>query len=136
MYCDNRHFTHDPEIYDEPMAFKPERFLETTGKEPTPDPHSFVFGFGRRICPGRILAENSLYLNIAQSLAVFNIKSGVDDPASAVKFTPGVVSHPEPYETIIKPRSLGHEKLIRSVEQTHPWQESDAKILKSMSYSN
>lgn len=117
------------------MFFKPERFLATDGHEPAPDPHMFVFGFGRRICPGRILADNALYLNIAQSLAVFSISKSVEDAgADTIRFTPGVVSHPEPFKSVIKPRSPRHEKLIRSIEEVHPWDESDGKVLESMNY--
>lgn len=120
------------------MLFKPERFLATDSHEPAPDPHTFVFGFGRRICPGRILVDNTLYLNIAQSLAVFNIRKDMEDSQGVehdkIRFTPGVVSHPEPFNAVINPRSPHHEKLIRSIEQTFPWQESDARILESMEY--
>lgn len=118
------------------MSFKPERFLATNGHDPAPDPHTFVFGFGRRICPGRILVDNTLYLTIAQSLAVLNIGKNTEDGEveREIRFTPGVVSHPEPFKATIKPRSNQHEKLIRSIEQTFPWQESDAMVLKSMKY--
>ncbi|KAM5350245.1 hypothetical protein ACJ41O_006750 [Fusarium nematophilum] len=116
-------------VYDDPMSFEPERFLES---KPAPDPHTFVFGFGRRICPGRILADNALYLNIVQSLAVFNISKGGEE--LKVAFTPGVVSHPDPFKAVIKPRSLRHEELIRGVEKMFPWEESDAQVLESMVY--
>ncbi|KAI8214231.1 Multifunctional cytochrome P450 monooxygenase [Colletotrichum sp. SAR 10_76] len=69
-------FTHDPEIYKDPMEFRPERFQ---GLKPDKDPRKIVFGYGRRTCAGQILAENSLFLNFAQSLAVFNIESPVVD---------------------------------------------------------
>ncbi|KAK7394040.1 hypothetical protein QQX98_013171 [Neonectria punicea] len=137
LFANVWHFTHDPEVYGEPMAFKPERFLETETNKSAPDPHMFVFGFGRRICPGRILADNALYLNIAQSLAVFHISKGIENGQeieAKVQFTPGVVSHPAPFKAQIKPRSHHHEKLVRSVEQKFPWQESDATVLESMSY--
>ncbi|RMJ16492.1 hypothetical protein CDV36_003782 [Fusarium kuroshium] len=133
LFANVWHFTHDPEVYDEPMSFKPERFLPSEGKELVPDPHTFVFGFGRRICPGRILADNALYLNIAQSLAVFAITKDDQMVQPEIQFTPGVVSHPEPFKATIKPRSLHHGKLIRSIEQVYPWEESDAGILESMS---
>jgi cytochrome P450 len=41
--------TRDEEMYPDPLEFRPERFL---GPSPQVDPHKFVFGFGRRACPG------------------------------------------------------------------------------------
>ncbi|KAK7420803.1 hypothetical protein QQX98_002607 [Neonectria punicea] len=129
------HFTHDPAVYPEPMTFKPERFLATESHVPETDPHKFVFGFGRRICPGRVLADQALFLNISQSLAVFSIgKGGVDgkEVTPAIKFTPGVISHPEPFRATIKPRSQHHESLLRSVEQKYPWKKGDGEALERL----
>jgi cytochrome P450 len=115
-------FTHDPETFHEPMTFKPERFLGPTSE---PDPHTLVFGFGRRVCPGRVLADSSLYLSIAQSLAVFNISKTVDENGRevepVVQFLPGIISHPLPFKTSLEPRSSKHKELIQSLEQEHPW---------------
>ncbi|TEA15638.1 O-methylsterigmatocystin oxidoreductase [Colletotrichum sidae] len=130
-------FAHDPEVYKDPMEFRPERFLEgPQGRKPEPDPRKYVFGFGRRVCAGKNLAENSLFLNFAQSLAVFNIDKPVVDGKVVepkTEFLPGVVSHPAPFNVSIKPRSVHHEKLIRAIEQKFPWKESDAKYLKPIS---
>ncbi|OTA98840.1 hypothetical protein M426DRAFT_101140 [Hypoxylon sp. CI-4A] len=131
------YFGHDPKDYHDPLEFKPERFLATDGHEPELDPGSWVFGFGRRVCPGRFLAENTLYLTIAQTLAVFNIgrvKENGQEVVPAVILTPGTVCHPAPYKNVITPRSPLHEKLIRSIEDTYPWEESDSKTLGSISY--
>ena len=119
------------------MSFKPERFLSIDGSLPEPDPHKLSFGFGRRICPGQFLADSSLFLNIAQVLAVFRVNKAVEkgqeiDPS--VRFLPGVISHPAPFRTSAVPRSQQHEALIRSVEKTHPWQKSDAEILETVTY--
>ncbi|KAE8155236.1 cytochrome P450 [Aspergillus avenaceus] len=119
-------FTHDPNVYHEPDTFKPERFL---GDTPEPDPHTLSFGFGRRICPGRLLADATIFISIAQSLAAFNFKS---DDELQPDFLPGVVSHPAPYRLNIKPRSAAHEALIRSVEVDHPWEESHAKEIENI----
>ncbi|EEA29076.1 hypothetical protein TMatcc_002549 [Talaromyces marneffei ATCC 18224] len=128
-------FTHDPAVYHNPMQFKPERFLATEKQIPEPDPHTLVFGFGRRICPGRLLADTALFINIAQALSVFQIGKAIEngqeiDPV--VEFLPGVVSHPAPFKASIKPRSLHHEGLIRSIEQAHPWQKSDSKLMQNI----
>ncbi|KAL1984336.1 hypothetical protein VTN96DRAFT_9294 [Rasamsonia emersonii] len=130
-------FTHDPKVYHDPMTFKPERFLSQDGHIPELDPHTLSFGFGRRICPGRVLADSALYLSIAQSLAVFNIQKVVEDGHEVdpvVEFLPGVISHPVPFKTSVEPRSPQHEALILSIEQDHPWEESDAKVLESITY--
>ncbi|THH27951.1 hypothetical protein EUX98_g6235 [Antrodiella citrinella] len=47
---------HDPNIYPDPLNFVAERWLT----EPSPPhPREVVFGFGRRICSGMIMADNS-----------------------------------------------------------------------------
>ncbi|KAM0229934.1 hypothetical protein ACHAPO_009656 [Fusarium lateritium] len=129
------YFLHNPDVYDEPMRFKPERFLAIDG-QPEQDPRTYVFGFGRRVCPGRVLAENTLFLNIAQSLAVFNVSTDENGSTREVLFTPGIVSHPQSFQATIVPRSVHHEKLVRKLEQTHPWETSDSHILDSMKTQN
>ena len=128
-------FSMDPEVYPDPESFRPERFL---GPGEVPSPYSYVFGFGRRICPGRLLADSILFLTIAQSLAVFEISKGVDqqtgkeiEPLLGTK--PGLVTHLFPFQCKIVPRSEEHAKLIRKVELEHPWEEGDAKLLKGLS---
>ncbi|EAU32059.1 conserved hypothetical protein [Aspergillus terreus NIH2624] len=124
-------FTHDPNVYRDPASFKPERFLDTDGTAPELDPHMLAFGFGRRICPGRFLADSTIFMSIAQSLTVFRFEK---DPAVTAQpeFLPGVVSHPTPYQLKITPRSAQHEALIRSVEVEHPWEESHAKEIEKI----
>lgn len=126
--------THDPETYHEPMAFKPERFLGVDGRSPEMDPRLLSFGFGRRICPGRFLADNTVFLTVAQSLAVFRIGKAVENGVEVdvkPEFQPGVISHPVPWKFQITPRSPAHENLILSVERAHPWEQSDAPSLEN-----
>ncbi|RDW64567.1 cytochrome P450 [Aspergillus mulundensis] len=122
-------FCHDPKDYKDPMSFKPERFL---GDNPERDPH-FVFGYGRRICPGRILAESNLFLTIATSLAAFDIGKPVCNGQEVdvrASFLPGIISHPVPFEMNIKMRDLKYGELIRSVEKEHPWETKDADLVR------
>ena len=128
-------FSMDPSVYPDPELFRPERFL---GPYDPPSPYTYVFGFGRRICPGRILADSSLFLTIAQSLAVFDISKAIDkqtgseiEPLLGTKS--GLIAHPFPFKCRIVPRSEKHAKLIRKVEVEHPWEEGDAKLLKGLS---
>jgi cytochrome P450 len=116
------------------MAFKPERYFGVNGYEPERDP-SFTFGYGRRVCPGRILADSFVFLTIAQTLSTFRLSKAVENGKEVdplVQFLPGVISHPAPFKITITPRSPDHEALIRSVEKLHPWQESDSKFLNSV----
>ena len=126
---------HDPALYHDPMAFKPDRFLEIDGRDPELDPHTFVFGFGRRVCPGRILADNTVWLSVAKSLSVFKISKPVEDGAEVdvkPEFQPGVISHPVQFKLQVTPRSAAHEKLILSVEQEHPWEQGDGFELQNI----
>ncbi|KAJ0116179.1 hypothetical protein J7T55_005125 [Diaporthe amygdali] len=123
-------FAHDPAVYPNPEVFDPSRFL---GSNPAPDPYDYAFGFGRRTCPGKQLGDSSVWLTLARSLAVLHISKSLDDSGNeiepAVSFEPGVISHPTPFKANIKPRSPEHEKLIRQIEKTHPWEKSSASEL-------
>lgn len=49
------------------------------------DPLSTAFGYGRRICPGRFVAEGQLWINVASILSVFDINPGKDENGNTVK---------------------------------------------------
>ncbi|KAJ5642476.1 hypothetical protein N7490_006476, partial [Penicillium lividum] len=126
-------FTHDPNVYHDPMNFKPERFLASPSGYPERDPHMLVFGFGRRACPGRTLADSNIFLTIAQSLSVFNISKPLNSAElQYVKFLPGVISHPAPFKLSIQPRSAAHQDLIQSLEHSFPWEKGDSELLPSI----
>lgn len=65
-YPTYRQITHDPEIYKDPFAFNPYRFL---GNNPEPDP-SLIFGFGRRrVLQSQNILRNPVYLVITSCSA-------------------------------------------------------------------
>ncbi|KAG1747595.1 cytochrome P450 [Suillus lakei] len=106
----------DPRTYAKPSQFNPERFLANDGKEPEIDPRTICFGFGRRICPGLHLADASIWISAAMSLAVFDISKIIEN---GVEITPdfdpssGSISHPKPFKCSIKPRSATTLGLIQ-----------------------
>ena len=119
------------------MAFNPDRFLASEGHLPERDPHLLVFGFGRRVCPGRNLADANVFLTVVQSLAVFDISKPVEDGKVkdiTAEFLPGVISHPAPFNVSIRPRSAAHLELIRTLEQKYPWEKSNADDLGNVQY--
>jgi len=125
--------THDPENYHDPMDFKPERFLGVDGRALEPDPRTLVFGFGRRICPGKELIDASVFIWIAMSIAVFDIRKAKDEFGREieprVEFSSGVISHPKEFPYSITPRSAKAAALIQAVEDEHPFETSDAQKL-------
>ncbi|KAF9649833.1 cytochrome P450 [Thelephora ganbajun] len=108
---------HDPATHANPMEFNPERFL---GDRREPEPRATAFGHGRRICPGLNLAQSSLWLTCAMSLAVFDIEKYVDGFGNVVEprihYSDGMISHPPPFKCTIKPRSEKSAALVASVE--------------------
>ncbi|PFH47843.1 hypothetical protein AMATHDRAFT_151131 [Amanita thiersii Skay4041] len=101
--------THDEEVYHDPYTFDPTRFLPPSSPNSEMDPRKFVFGFGRRVCPGVHFAETSLFLSITGILALYNISKKVDSDGKEITpsfdFTTGITSHPKPFSCCITPRS-------------------------------
>ena len=123
-------FLHDPEVYTSPDKFEPERFLSPRNE---PDPATEAFGYGRRACPGRYLAEDSTFLTIARILAVFDISKLRDQHGKEIEFeiekTVGLICRPGPFPYVIKPRSDKHAEVIRSFKINHGWNGSDVSLL-------
>ncbi len=65
---------HDPARYPEPDSFKPERFMNPDGTARKDPVLSMIFGLGRRICPGRHLADAMFFIVVASFLSVLNIE--------------------------------------------------------------
>ncbi|KDR72308.1 hypothetical protein GALMADRAFT_102042 [Galerina marginata CBS 339.88] len=103
IVANTRGITLDEDIYKNPHTFTPSRYLHG-------EPHPVgQFGFGRRLCPGRHLADASVWIAIASILAAFDIS-----PAKAADGTPilpkeeflsGITSRPKPFKCLIVPRN-------------------------------
>ncbi|KAK0500321.1 cytochrome P450 [Armillaria luteobubalina] len=110
---------HDEKDYPNPLDFDPNRFMPRNGKEPQPEPTA-AFGFGRRICPGRHLALNTVWITIASMAATLSFSKAVDSEGCVIEpsytYTDGFVSFPEPFKYAIKARSAQAKVLIDSAE--------------------
>ncbi|KAK7055270.1 cytochrome P450 [Favolaschia claudopus] len=98
------------EKYD-PQSFIPERFLDD--EITVEDPALWAFGFGRRICPGKALAENSLLALLPSLLAQFDV-SPIEGCPIEPAFKEDLISYPEPFKVRIVPRSSEAEEMIRT----------------------
>ncbi|KAK7246990.1 hypothetical protein RIF29_41864 [Crotalaria pallida] len=63
--------SHDPSFWDDPWAFKPERFLKEDVSIMGSDLRLAPFGAGRRVCPGRALGLTTVHLWLALLLHHF-----------------------------------------------------------------
>jgi len=63
--------SHDSSIWEDPWAFKPERFLKEDVSIMGSDLRLAPFGAGRRVCPGRALGLATTHLWLAQLLRHF-----------------------------------------------------------------
>lgn len=78
------------------------------------------------------MSDSSVYLTIAQTLAVFSIRNVLDgDKQIEVKLeaTPGLINLPAEFPHEILPRSMKHADLIKDLEVQYPWEKSDASFL-------
>ncbi|VDC01478.1 unnamed protein product [Peniophora sp. CBMAI 1063] len=102
---------HDPATFGQDAhLFNPERFLGENGELLSTLPGSkddghYAFGFGRRICVGKHVANNSLFIDVAVSLWAFsfvNVKGQSLDADGCIN--EGVVVAPKHFEVDVEPR--------------------------------
>ncbi|KAG7087487.1 hypothetical protein E1B28_013449 [Marasmius oreades] len=102
---------HDESLYGpDTMRFNPDRFLsKEPGQKLPPSPEPIAFGFGRRICPGRHLALNSIWLVMTYLLTSFTMAKELDSDGKEVEpvieYSDGLSSHPRPFQCRFIPRS-------------------------------
>ncbi|GBE84279.1 Multifunctional cytochrome P450 monooxygenase af510 [Sparassis crispa] len=108
------------ELYPDAQAFKPERFMEEADEQTAKrrDPRNFVFGFGRRRCPGMHLMESSFWIVMASMIATMDLAKAVDEHGNVVEpetsFDNAVFRIPTTFKCDIRPRS---EQALRIVRQ-------------------
>ncbi|TDL26777.1 PAH-inducible cytochrome P450 monooxygenase PC-PAH 3 [Rickenella mellea] len=110
---------HDESIYGvDTEDFVPERFLTADGRKRNDIPDTDIaFGFGRRICPGKLMGRETLWITAASILAVFQISDPVDregkplDP-NAIEYTNSMSSRPPYFDCTIKLRNAAAESMV------------------------
>ena len=69
-----RAILHDPDVYPNPDAFDPTRFINPDGSVREDSTWVSAFGYGKRICPGRHFVDTTMFIVIASIISVFNIE--------------------------------------------------------------
>ncbi|KAK7271714.1 hypothetical protein RJT34_27839 [Clitoria ternatea] len=96
----------DPNIWPDPLEFKPERFL-TTHKDVDVKGHSFEllpFGAGRRICPGISFGLHMIHLTMANFLHSFEILNKSKEPVDMTESLGMTNEKATSLEILVKPR--------------------------------
>ncbi|WAO91398.1 Hypothetical protein NCS54_00886500 [Fusarium falciforme] len=95
--------------YEQPGRFWPERFLNEDLDKPIKG--HLAFGAGRRVCPGWLIASNSLQLLIARVLYCFDFHTVPGHPIPVGK--PLDIGTEKPYEVKVMVRSPAHAAVIQ-----------------------
>ncbi|KAK0226846.1 cytochrome P450 [Armillaria nabsnona] len=110
------HLNRNPEIYGpDAEHFNPARHLDKNGKlapgpADTKEESHVTYGFGRRICVGRHVANNSLFIDIAMMLWAMNIERATDENGVPLPLDvdgcveDGLATRPVPFKAKITPR--------------------------------
>uniref|UniRef100_A0A8C1U316 Steroid 21-hydroxylase n=2 Tax=Cyprinus carpio TaxID=7962 RepID=A0A8C1U316_CYPCA len=93
---------HDPEVWDDPYSFKPERFLEGGGGSLRA---LIPFGGGARLCLGEAVAKMEMFLFTAYLLRDFQfLPASKEEPLPDLRGVASVVLKVKPYTVIAHPR--------------------------------
>ncbi|KAL0937773.1 Fumitremorgin C synthase 4 [Colletotrichum truncatum] len=128
--------SHDPDEYEDPDSFQPERFLENPwgirrNDEKLQDAAAdqsrrttYGFGAGRRVCAGQRMAENSMLMTMSKILWYFNIVSGERAPNTSVQtgFRDAILTGPNAFDVNFEVRGKDREEvLIREWTKADAW---------------
>ncbi|KAG1772927.1 cytochrome P450 [Suillus placidus] len=99
----------DPDVYPEPDAFKPQRWIDEQG-DLRDDLKFFVYGFGRRVCPGQHVANRSVYIAVLLVLWAYKLTLDPTKPLEDMGFMGGSMVN------VVLPCTFELEKRIPETE--------------------
>ncbi|KAI9448690.1 cytochrome P450 [Lactarius psammicola] len=109
---------HNPDLYPDPEAFKPERFINEDRTLRDDPVISMAFGVGKRVCPGRHFVDSTIFIVASSVLSVFDVMKAKDENGREIpvnvstSFQSSVVVHPGTFKCSILPRDKSAKDLI------------------------
>lgn len=105
--------THDPQVWDDPLTFKPERFLPGEGGVNVDvrgnDLRLAPFGAGRRVCPGKNLGLASVSLWVAKLVQKFEWFVNKEQPVDLSEVLKLSSEMKNPLSAVVVPRNVGSD---------------------------
>ncbi|KAF7363031.1 Cytochrome P450 [Mycena venus] len=112
---------HNEERYPDPFAFKPHRYLgdnlSNSASSKLADPRKrdhWIFGAGRRICPGLVLAERELWLAISGLIWAYTFHQVPEEPIALEKYEAASGRTPLPFMMRLIPRREEARQLLET----------------------
>ncbi|KAI1137483.1 cytochrome P450 family protein [Hypoxylon sp. FL0543] len=111
----------DPANWPNPRVFDPSRFEHETRSEheiatsgdPASVRHNYIFGAGRRLCPGIHIGERNMFLAMACLLWAFDMSTPDPSKIDTEDLRGGLALAPAPFECHLKPRDSHRADVMR-----------------------
>ncbi|KAG2039358.1 cytochrome P450 [Suillus americanus] len=113
----NWSISRDPDVYPDPFAFKPQRWINEQG-DLRNDLKFFVYGFGRRACPGQHIANRSVFIITLLILWAYKLTLDPTKPLEDMGFMAGSMPNDLPCTFEFEKRIPETE--LRSMMQHYP----------------
>ncbi|KAG7094724.1 hypothetical protein E1B28_005544 [Marasmius oreades] len=119
VFANNKSMAKNERVYHSPTTFDPVRYLPAP--EGRGEPHlTSIWGYGRRICPGRHFADIVIWTAMACILATLEILPPKDGKGNVVlpelKPTDGIITGIAPFNFEVRARSEKATSLIVAIE--------------------
>ncbi|KAI1246526.1 hypothetical protein MGN70_013426 [Eutypa lata] len=116
---------HDEHRYPNPMSFNPDRYLtdsltsaQSSNLSDATERDHWMFGAGRRICPGMWVAEREIWLAVSRMLWAFDMEAAPGHPIDLSEYDGLSGRSPVPFYVNLKPRHEGVEGVLgRAAEE-------------------
>ncbi|KAJ4466766.1 cytochrome P450 [Lentinula aciculospora] len=119
---------HNPERYEDPWSFNPDRYVgdklscaDSAKLANVMARDHWAFGAGRRICPGIQVAERELWLAISQLLWSFNFHALPEEPISLEEYEGNSGRTPVSFRLKLEPRDGQLQSTLKDDHEVTYW---------------